>query len=68
MNVVNAVWEKRNIGVDTAEVTIEEADDVQTIKDTLNNLEVEYIVVKVPSSRSDVLFLVQNRGIIILKT
>ena len=68
MNVVNAVWEKRNIGVDTAEVTIEEADDVQTIKDTLNNLEVEYIVVKVPSSRSDALFLVQNRGIIILKT
>lgn len=62
MNVVNAVWEKRNIGVDTVEVTIEETDDVQTIKDTLNNLEVEYIVVKVPSSRSDVLFLVQNMG------
>jgi len=35
MKIVNAVWEKRNLGVDTVEITFEKKDSEKEVEDFL---------------------------------
>ena len=62
MIIVDAVWEKRNLGVETKEITIEATDNQQTVKDTLSELNCEYAVVKLPSARPDLISVIQECG------
>lgn len=62
MKVVNAYWEERNLGVSTYEVQIENGDKIESIKDELEKLSAQYIVIKVPSERSDILSYIQKKG------
>ena len=50
MKVIDAVWEKRNLKVDTVEVEIELDDSLDGITEVLETVErkYQYIVVKVP--------------------
>ncbi len=55
MIVVNAVWEKRNLGVDTVEITLEQQDAIDDVRQKLSQIEGQYIVLKIPSYRPDLL-------------
>ncbi len=68
MKIVDAVWEKRNLGVDTQEITTEEQDTVESVKETLNNLTAEYQVVKVPCGKTEVMWAVEDSGFHYMET
>ena len=59
MKVIDAVWEKRNLNVDTVEVEIELDDSLEEITEVLETIErkYHYIVVKVPARRADIMHL-----------
>lgn len=49
MKVIDAFWEKRNLGVDTVEFEAEKGDTPDIIRQTILSNEKQYNVVKVPS-------------------
>ena len=56
MKIIDAYWEKRNLGVSTKEVLVEEQDSAIDIKKALSAIEhdAEYLVFKVPIARFDI--------------
>ncbi|NME82785.1 hypothetical protein [Clostridium sp. SM-530-WT-3G] len=62
MKIIDAFWEKRNIGVDTIEIIIEEKDTIDDIEETLRKIDSQYIVVKVPAGKIDAMFLLNKLG------
>lgn len=68
MKTVIATWEKRSIGVDCNEITIEADDTVETINKEMSKHEAEYTVVKVPAGQTEVLFYLQKLGFIFIET
>ena len=62
MKIINAVWEERNLGITTTEITIEKNDETNNIAEQLSMIESEYSVIKVPSGMSDALTVIQNHG------
>ena len=62
MKIVNAVWEERNLGVTTTEITIEKNDDPRYVDEQLSIIGSEYSVIRVPSGMGDVLKTVQDNG------
>lgn len=62
MDIINAFWEKRNLGIDCHEIKIKNNDTIDYIKDELPKNESQYTVVKVPSARCDLNFLLQELG------
>lgn len=62
MNIVDAVWERRNLGVSCVEVAIETSDTAAEVKNGLARLATQYLVVKVPAGRSDVMFCLSEMG------
>lgn len=67
MKVVNATWEKRNLLVDTVEITIESNDSIDEINAGLDNLDAEYCVLRIPANRADLLFVVQEKGYVFVE-
>ena len=64
MKIVDAVWEKRNLGVATIEITVEEGDPVSEVIAAINGVDAQYAVVRVPASRPELIFPVQQNGFI----
>ena len=62
LKVVDAFWEKRNLGVCCSEIEIEPGDETNFLKKELPLNEAEYTVIKVPSNKFDVMFLLQELG------
>jgi hypothetical protein len=62
MKVLNAHWEKRNLGILCNEILIEDKDEIDEIKDKLGEFETEYTVVKVPTNKVEFLFFLQKEG------
>ena len=63
MKVVDAVWEKRNLGVTCCEITVDDDDkreDVQRIM--YISKKYQYVVFKVASTRPDIVRLLQDEG------
>lgn len=56
MKIVDAVWEKRNLGVTCCEITVEPDDVFTQIRRQLEFQPAQYMVVKVPPERPDVMF------------
>ncbi len=46
MKIVNAVWEKRNIGCETVEVTFDRDDSLEAAEKTAAEPDTEYAVLK----------------------
>lgn len=60
MKIVEALWEKRNLGLDTVEFVIDNKDTKQTIVDDILNHESSYSVIKLPVTRKDLIFILQQ--------
>jgi hypothetical protein len=62
LKIVDAVWERRNLGVACVEVTIERTDTKAEVENELARLATQYLVVKVPAGRSDLMFCLSEMG------
>lgn len=62
MKIVNAVWEKRNLGVNTTEITVESGDSAEAVKGMLNSVQNDYIVLKIPAGSIDIMFEAEKYG------
>lgn len=62
MKVINAYWEKRNLGVETKELICENADTIDEVKAKIKEVVAEYVVVKIPSERMDLSRHIQKMG------
>ena len=62
MKIISAVWEKRNLGVSCVEVTLDSDDDMCVVDQSLAQIDTDYLVVKIPCNRADLLFQLQTRG------
>jgi hypothetical protein len=57
MKIVDAFWEKRNLSVNTIEITLENSDSLNDVVKNIESLlstDVQYLVVKVPISRVEI--------------
>lgn len=61
MKVIDAYWEKRNLGVDAVEFEVDETDTASVVEEILAN-EKQYNVVKIPSRNTEVTQAVQQYG------
>ena len=62
MKIIDAFWEKRNLGVTCTEVILEDSDTVESVQETLLTLEEQYQIVKVPIARYDLMTMVEKAG------
>ena len=62
MKIIDAIWEKENLGVTSKEVLVDLNDSVDVVKNGLATLNDQYIVVKVPASQFGITTLVQDMG------
>ncbi|MBO6231124.1 MAG: hypothetical protein J6O50_11225 [Ruminiclostridium sp.] len=62
MKIVDAVWEKRNLGVAASEITIEKCDGLDLVNEKLSRIVSEYSVVRLPSEMSSILKVIQSNG------
>ena len=62
MRVIDAFWEKRNLGVETVEINIDINDKIEDIKKAIEEVKAEYVVVKVPAGYIDAMFLLNDMG------
>ena len=62
MKIIDAVWEKRNLGVNCVEVTIEKSDLLENCGDKLLSINSEYTVIKIPTYKLDFSLLLQSNG------
>lgn len=70
MKITNAVWEKRNLGVTTCEVTFDEHDSTENIVAPCDELlsQYDYRVFRVPAGRCDISLFLQSRGCRFMET
>lgn len=69
MKIIDAFWEERNLGVTCYELQMELSDRVETVATELDNLkERQYMVVKVPSPRHNLMPLLQSGGYSFIET
>jgi hypothetical protein len=62
MQITNATWEKRNLGVDCNEVVVEVGDTLEQLRIAMLEYETDYTVIKVPVGMSDISFYLQSVG------
>lgn len=62
MNIIDAIWEQRNLGVTCIEVAVENKDTLADVKNRLRELSAQYMVIKVPAGRTDVMFCLPEMG------
>lgn len=62
MKIIDAYWEKRNLGVDVKEIEFEKNDTLDVISEFVKIPRVPYMVAKVPSGRNDLAQSVQEAG------
>lgn len=67
MRIVNAVWEKKNLGVNAYELSIETGDNIDEVKQQIENIDGDYIVIKVPSDLSEFNSVVQELGFLYIE-
>lgn len=62
MKIIDAYWEKQNLGVACSEIICEPADTEDEVRGKIGLLSDEYLVAKVPASRVDLLSVFQSAG------
>jgi hypothetical protein len=65
MIITTALWEKRNLGVNCVEITLDANDEKTVVDRELDQINAEYLVIKIPSSCPDFLFHLQTRGFMV---
>lgn len=64
MKVIDAVWEKRNLGISTSEIIVENTDSYDDIYECLSIQSSEYLVLKVPTSQVGLVWEIQKNGFV----
>lgn len=67
MKIVDAVWEKRNLGISTFEITIEKEDSFEVVEKAISQLDCDYVVVKLSTERKEFLDFLQSQGFIFIE-
>lgn len=67
MRIVDAVWEKRNLGISTFEITIDKDDSFEDVENAVSNLDCDYAVVKLSTEKKEYLELLQSKGFIFIE-
>lgn len=62
MKTVDAVWERRNLGVTCTEITLESKDAEADIRNALDGIAARYLVVRVPAGRFDLTLCLSKMG------
>ena len=68
LKIIEAYWEKRNLGITCAEIEIGKNDPFQETIDTTLARKEQYIVAKVIHGRTDILFELQKGGFLFIET
>ncbi len=68
MKVIDAYWEKRNLGVDVIEVSCDASDEPDVVCTELEKITVPYSVVKIPSGCMELLLSAQKCGYSFVET
>lgn len=69
MKIVNAIWEKVNIGLDVTEISFDNKDDLADCRDALEKTsDAEYILCNVPNTRFDINDLLAENGFAFVET
>lgn len=67
MKIIDAYWERRNLGVDVKEIVCDEPDAVEELKEVLLHIETPYSVVKIPSGCVPLLLTAQQCGYFLIE-
>ena len=62
MIVKDAVWEKRNLGVDSVEMEVEPKDTYEEVEKVLSEVQSQYLALKIPTTRTDLTWLAAKYG------
>lgn len=62
MKIIDAYWEKRNLGVDCCEIVVQEEDLLQEVRESIEGLKAGYLVLKIPSGRPDAMQMAEQLG------
>lgn len=62
MKIIDAYWEKRNLGVNCVELEVANNDTLADFNNSLCKLQSEYQIVKIPSGKTDILLSAQDAG------
>lgn len=68
MNIIDAYWEKRNLGVSCKELNCELNDNIADVKKIVSSIDADYTVIRVPSPKVDLLFYFQSIGFFVIET
>lgn len=68
MKKINAVWEKRNLGISCVELEIAEQDPIEAIEEELKKISADYMVVKAPIGRFDIYQILNECGFSYIET
>ena len=64
MKIVDAAWEKRNLGVSCSEIALSAEDSFEQLEAAVSGLDSEYIVLKAPVSSPQFIFSVYSLGFV----
>ena len=62
MKIVHAIWEKRNLDVDSYKMTVTDEDTWETVVDEEKEVYGDYLVIKVPEHRRDISIRLNELG------
>ena len=62
MKIASEELEKRNLGVETVSIMVEQNDTPQEVKKTLQEVQAPYLVLKIPTNRMDITCLASQYG------
>lgn len=68
MIIIDAFWEKRNLGIDVIEVTFDGNENISEAKSALHNLNYQYCVLKIPVGKIELLWAAQELGYRMIET
>lgn len=68
MKTINAIWEKRNVGIECFEIEIGKNDTVEEVLSVIHSRSDKYFVAKVIVGRTDILLALQTEGFQFIET
>ena len=68
MKIIDAVWEKRNLGVSVQEISVDTQDNLGDLKNAIKELTAQYAVIKFPSNKIDFIWAAEENGFRFVET
>lgn len=68
MKVIDAAWEKRNMGISCVEINVEREESAQKLESVLATISADYIVVKIPTCKMELSKMLTQKGFCFIET